>query len=148
MKYAERIERLYELRSRKNQLYKEIKTIDHDIQGLKESCDHIGINLGYKDWTSNDGKMNICLICAKLGRYTDPKFLVHAEEYMEQFDPMIVEEYQEKFDVIQIMALGMMKHYPEMEREELVELLNDFIQDNIQKRKENQGPQFTKKSTN
>ena len=136
MKYAERIEHLYELRGQKEKLQKELDAINHDIDEAKKNCNHIGINLGYKDWMSNTGKMNICLICARPGNYFDPRYLVHAEEYLEEFDPSIEEEYQEKFGIIQMMALGIMKKYPEIGREEIVVLLNHYIQSHIAKRKE------------
>lgn len=147
MNYAEKINRLYELKSERNKISKRLESIDRDIEQEQEECKHIGINLGYKNWMSNCLELNQCLICGKIGTFFDPKFLIHAEEYIKQLDPMVREEYEEKFDTIQILALGIIKDNPTMKREEIVKKLNDFIQENIVKRKEKQGSQFTKKKS-
>lgn len=75
-----------------------------------------------------------CLLCG-MGKnreyYYDPKYMVHAEEYLPQYDIKDDEQCIAKFENIQTLALEILKENPEMSNEELVSKLNNLIQESI-----------------
>ena len=117
------------------------------INNQKETCSHVSVDLGYYGIYPSTGDEYCCLLCG-MGKnseyYYDPRYMVHAEEYLPQYDIKDDEQCLAKLEHIQTLALGILKENPEMSNEELVTKLNNLIQESISYNKNQSGPKLAK----
>ena len=72
--------------------------------------------------------------------------MVHAEDYLANFDIGDEKQCNEKFDTLQTMALGLLRDNPSMDNLELTTRFNHLIEESHLQREENlkQGKQLLK----
>lgn len=131
MNIVQRIEYIRQLESKKVQLEKDLEFLNKEIEYQKSDCSHIGVDLGYYGYFPSTGDKYRCLICGK-GKddyFYEPKHIVHAEDYLPHFDIKDETQCEEKFTLIQTLAIGIIKENPKMEREEIVSRLNNLIEE-------------------
>lgn len=132
-----KIQSIKELMDKKAELRSKLSTVNEQIEMEQGSCDHIDVNLGNNKSTLNN--IHRCLICGK-GKneyFFDSKYIVHAENYLTNFDISDEKQCDDKFDILQIMALGIIKDNPSMDNLELTNRFNQLIEESITQKKEN-----------
>lgn len=151
MNKFDKIKYIMDLEDRKSKLQRQISKISNEISEQKKSCSHISVDLGYYGLYPSTGDEYCCLLCG-MGKnreyYYEPKYMVHAENYLTQYDIKDDSHCIEKLEHIQILALGILRDNPDMSDEELVSKLNDLIENSIaksQQAEENNGPKLIKK---
>lgn len=134
MNKVDEIKQMIEKEEEKKQLEKSLNAINEEINTQRKSCSHVSVNLGCYGIYPSTGDEYCCLLCG-MGknheRYFDSKNIVHAEEYLTQYDVKDDTQRNAKFEHIQILALGILKDNPEMSNDELVCELNDLIRESI-----------------
>lgn len=107
-----------------------IKGINDRIKGIRNICSHVSVDLGYYGIYPSTGDEYCCLLCG-MGKnreyYYEPRYMVHAKNYLPQYDVSDDSQCIEKLEHIQILALGILKQKPDMTNEELVSRLNTLI---------------------
>ena len=126
MNSIEKIEYMQSLENKKKELVMQYRNVSGETAQYQNSCDHINVVLGYKE--QFPFKKCRCLLCGKRESFLSKYSSVHAESYLAQYDVDDYGECDKKFELIQIMALEIMKDVPELEGEELVEYINSYIQ--------------------
>lgn len=127
---------------------RKLSTINEQIETEQESCNHISVNLGNNKSTLNN--VHRCLICGK-GKdnyFFDSKYVVHAENYLTSFDISDEKSCDDKFEVLQTMALGIIKDNPSMDNLELTNRFNQLIEESITQKEENSSKNQKKKLLN
>lgn len=147
MNKVDKVKYIMELEEQKAQLERKLAIINGKIDTEREGCSHVSVDLGYYGLYPSTGDEYCCLLCGK-GKihdyYYDPRYMVHAEEYLPQYDIKDDEQCLAKFEHIQTLALGTLKENPEMSNEELVTRLNNLIQESISYNKNQSGPKLVK----
>lgn len=149
MNNVERIKYIRQLEEQKANLEQQLNPVCRKIEEEKESCLHVAVNLGYYGICPSTGDKYRCLICGK-GAGEEyfyesyPGYVVHAENYLPQYDIKDEQQCNNKFDLIQTLALGLLKENPDMSRRELVYKLNNLIKKSISFKEENNGPKLVK----
>ena len=147
MNKVDKVKYIIELEEQKAQLERKLAIINGKINTQRENCSHVSVDLGYYGLYPSTGNEYCCLLCGK-GKnrdyYYDPRYMVHAEEYLPQYDIKDDEQCIAKFEHIQTLALGILKENPEMTNEELVSRLNNLIQESIAYNKNQSGPKLAK----
>lgn len=140
MDKSKRIETIRTLKNKKGELKRKLSTIEEQLEMEKELCNHIGVNLG--------NNVCQCLICGVKSKesFFDSKYMVHAEDYLANFDIGDEKQCNEKFDTLQTMALGLLRDNPSMDNLELTTRFNHLIEESHLQREENlkQGKQLLK----
>jgi len=134
MSKIEQIQYARDLEEKKAKLDRKLEKINNNIEQQKKYCSHISVDLGYYGYYPSTGDMYRCLICGKgKGKeyFFEPEYIIHAENFLPQYDITDVKQCDEKFDNIRTLALGILKENPDMSREELTTKLNNLIQENI-----------------
>lgn len=134
MNNIEKIQYLRKLEMQKDELEKELMAISRSIDEQKDSCLHIGVNLGYYALCPSTYNKYRCLICGKKiskEYFFESEYTVNSENYLLKYDTEDEEQCDKKFDLIQTLALGLLKEEPNISREELVVKLNKLIQESI-----------------
>ena len=137
MNMKERLIYLQELNRQKIELERRLVPIKADIEKKQESCSHIHVNLGC---CGHD--KYLCLICGKENKddfFVPPYYTIHAENYLPQYDIKDEEQCILKFELIQTVALGLLKEHPDISRKELIVNLNNLIGENISITQEQSG---------
>lgn len=149
MDRVKRIQDIIELREKKEKLEREFFKINEQIQGKQNTCNHVSVHLGTNPSTLNNDYR--CLFCGK-GKneyFFDSKYVVQAKNYLTAFDISDEKRCEEKFDILQTMALGIMKENPNMDNLEFTNRFNCLIASSIEqgeKKSENQqNKQFVKR---
>ena len=150
MNKFDKIKYIMDLEEQKSKLESQIAKISSDITEQRNSCAHISVDLGYYGLYPSTGDEYCCLLCG-MGKnreyYYEPKHMVHAENYLTQYDIKDDKQCIEKLENIQILALGILRDNPDMSDEELVSKLNGLIESSIaksQQTEENNGPKLIK----
>lgn len=150
MNNVEKIQCLRKLEIQKAELERKLISINKNIEEQKNSCLHISVDLGYDVHSSTTRDKYRCLICGK-GKgeeyFFEPKNIVHAENYLPQYDINDEEQCNNKFEHIQTIALGLLKENPDMSRAELVDKLNTLIQKSILFKESKNSPKLVKTRT-
>lgn len=122
------------------------------INTQRKTCSHVSVDLGYYGLHPSTGDEYCCLLCGMWKNreyYYDSRYMVHAEDYLPQYDIKDDEQCIAKFEHIQTLSLGILKENPEMSNEELVSRLNNLIQESISMRQskdtEMNGPKLVKR---
>ena len=153
MNKVDKIKYIMKLEEEKAKLEIKLASVNERINVQKNTCSHVSVDLGYYGiYPSTDDKY-CCLLCG-MGKnreyYHEPKYMVHAENYLPQYDIKDNAQCLEKFEHIQILALEILKDKPDMSNEELVFRLNTLIEDSIimtQDTNKNNGSKLIKKPT-
>lgn len=151
MNIEKRIKYLQELKVQKEILERKLTPINKSIEKHQEMCSHININLGHCGIYPHTGDKYRCLICGKEKDddfFVSPQYTIHAENYLPEYDIKDEEQCNLKFDLIQTVALGLLKENPDMPREELVIRVNSLIEESISLTKNQNGPTLSKKRNN
>lgn len=138
------IQSIIELREKKKKLERELSIINEQFQEEENSCNHVSVHLGMNPPTLNNDYR--CLFCGK-GKneyFFDSKYVVHAENYLTNFDISDEKQVEEKFDNLQTMALGIMKENPNMDHLEFTNRFNCLIASSIEQREKNSENQQNK----
>lgn len=147
MNNLDEIKYIIELEKEKTKLEREVSLINDKIKGIKNICSHVSVDLGYYGIYPSTSDEYCCLLCG-MGKnreyYYDPKYIVHAEAYLSQYDIKDDEQCIAKFEHIQTLALGILKENPKMSNEELVSRLNNLIEESISYNKDQSGPKLVK----
>ena len=147
MNKVEKIKYINDLEMEKLILERKLAAINGKINTQRENCSHVSVDLGYYGLCPSTGDEYCCLLCG-MGKnreyYYDPRYMVHEEEYLPQYDIKDDEQCIAKFEHIQTLALGILKENPEMSNEELVTRLNNLIQESISYNKNQSGPKLAK----
>ena len=132
------------LEEEKAQLERKLALINGKINTQREACSHVSVDLGYSKYRwwillfiMWNGKKSWILLQSKI-------YMVHAEDYLPQYDIKDDEQRIAKFEHIQILAIGILKENPKMSNEELVSKLNNLIQESISYNKSQSGPKLVK----
>ena len=147
MDFLGKIKRIRELERKKYVLERELMSINEGITEEKETCMHISVNLGnYGFYPVVESKYR-CLICGK-GEgneyFSANEYIVHAEDYLPQYDISDFKQCNNKFSFIQTIAIGLLKDNPDMSREEWVDKLNSLIQLSIEIRESDNSQKLIK----
>lgn len=66
-----------------------IKGINDRIKGIRNICSHVSVDLGYYGIYPSTGDEYCCLLCG-MGKnreyYYEPRYMVHAKNYLPQYD--------------------------------------------------------------
>lgn len=143
MNNIEKIKLIQNLEEKKLRLEKELDSIHNDILEVQEECEHVVVFLGYHGWCAITGEKYRCLLCGKEDIY-EPNFIIDAKEYLKNYDVKIEHQFNNKFDHIQTIALGLLKDNPDMTGKELLDKLNNLIQESIEYKENQSGPKLTK----
>lgn len=153
MNKVDKIKYIMKLEEEKVKLERKLASVNECINVQKNTCSHVIVDLGYYGIYPSTGDEYCCLLCG-MGKnreyYYEPKYMVHAENYLPQYDIKDNAQCLEKFEHIQILALGILKDKPDISNEELVSRLNTLIEDSIfmsQDTDKNNGPKLIKKPT-
>lgn len=153
MNKVDKIKYIIKLEEEKAKLERKLASVNECINVQKNTCSHVSVDLGYYGIYPSTGDEYCCLLCG-MGKnreyYYEPKYMVHAENYLPQYDIKDNAQCLEKFEHIQILALGILKDEPDISNEELVSRLNTLIEDSIimsQDTDKNNGPKLIKKPT-
>ena len=147
MNKVDKVKYIMKLEEQKEQLERNLAIINGKIDTEREDCSHVSVDLGYYGLYPSTGDEYCCLLCGK-GKnrdyYYEPRYMVHAEEDLPQYNIKDDEQCLAKFEHIQTLALGILKENPEMSNEELVARLNSLIQESISYNKNQSGPKLVK----
>lgn len=145
MNSVEKIKNLRELEMQKFELEKKLAFINRNIKEQQMTCLHIDVNLG--KYMLYD--RYCCILCGEenIEKDFEPEYIIHAENYLPQYDINDEKQCNNKFDHIQTLALGLLKDNPNMSREELVDKLNNLIQLSISFRESQSGSKLVKTRT-
>lgn len=147
MNKVEKIKIINDLEMEKFSLERKLETINKKLEEEKNSCLHIGVDLGYYGFYPSTGNKYQCLLCGK-GKgeeyFFEPEYIVYAEKYLPQFDVNDESQCCDKFLNIQLLALGLLKDNSDMTRQELVDELNNLIQESIAYKENQGGPKLEK----
>lgn len=147
MNKVDKVKYIMKLEEQKEQLERNLAIINGKIDTEREDCSHVSVDLGYYGLYPSTGDEYCCLLCGK-GKnrdyYYEPRYMVHAEEYLPQYNIKDDEQCLAKFEHIQTLALGILKENPEMSNEELAARLNSLIQESISYNKDQSGPKLVK----
>lgn len=121
MNDIEKIKCIEELNKRKKQLQFELIATNKKIDALEKNCNHLNANLGQDKYR--------CILCEKENSKTG--YIINAEKYLLHYDIDDRFECNKKFEVIKTLTKKIMQENPEMTREEIVALINNFIQENV-----------------
>lgn len=147
MNKVDKVKYIMKLEEQKEQLERNLAIINGKIDTEREECSHVSVDLGYYGLYPSTGDEYCCLLCGK-GKnrdyYYEPRYMVHAEEYLPQYNIKDDEQCLAKFEHIQTLALGILKENPEMSNEELAARLNSLIQESISYNKDQSGPKLVK----
>ena len=147
MNKVDKVKYIMKLEEQKEQLERNLAIINGKIDTEREDCSHVSVDLGYYGLYPSTGDEYCCLLCGK-GKnrdyYYEPRYMVHAEEYLPQYNIKDDEQCLTKFEHIQTLALGILKENPEMSNEELAARLNSLIQESISYNKDQSGPKLVK----
>lgn len=152
MNKVDKIKYAMKLEEEKVNLERKLNSVNKKIKVQGDNCSHISVDLGYYGMYPSTGDEYCCLLCGK-GKnreyYYEPKYMVHAEDYLPQYDITDDGQCIEKFEHIQGLALEILKENPDMSNEELVSRLNTLIENSIntQDTNKNNGPKLIKKTT-
>ncbi len=147
MNKIDKFKYIMKLEEKKAQLERKLAIINRKIEIEREDCSHVSVDLGYYGLYPSTGDEYCCLLCGK-GKnrdfYYDSRYMVHAEEYLPQYDIKDDKQCLDKFEHLQILTLGILKENPEMSNEELISRLNNLIQESISYNKKQSGPKLVK----
>lgn len=133
----------------KEEKIKELEKINSIIKRAEDNCGHeMIVNLGYDEFDCSTGSKCRCLICGKVkeGQSLDEsKYIIHAENYLPQYDITNNEQCSHKYDLIKTLAYGLWEEKVYASEEEFVNELNNMIQESISLKKEQSGPALIKK---
>ena len=134
----------------KAQLESMLAVVKNKINSQRKKCSHISVNLGSYNMYSTPDEESCCLLCGK-GKnrefYYSPVNVVHAEDYLPQYNISDNRQCNAKFEHIQTIAIGILKDNPEMSNKELTDKLNDLIKKSLNyqaKSPEISGPKLVK----
>ena len=143
-----KMQELRELKDEKRKLEKNLAHINNCMNQQKENCFHVMVYLGYNGFPVIANKYKYrCLICGELDNEKipfKPEYIIHAEDYLPQYDTQDKEQCDEKFDNIQALALNLLRENPDLSREEMVIKLNHLIQEDISFRRSENKPKLVK----
>lgn len=123
MNNIEKIEYICSLREEKNKLEIACTMKSKEIEEIENKCEHITvITRGKNEYLTSFR----CLLCGK--KLVEPtEYLVYAMSYLsERYDEQNPLQSEEKFNMIQTLAIGILKDNPNMPIDNLVEILNSF----------------------
>ncbi len=137
MNLEEKIVKSMDLQRIKEEKIRELKEVTALVQDIEDNCEHILVYLGCFDFADTQGKCR-CVMCGKMEEslYYDPKYVIHAENYLPEYDTTTKEGCEAKFDAIQILARGFLRERPNQTLEELTTRMNSLIQESITYREE------------
>ena len=135
MDKLDRVNYIKSLENEKALLLKKISLINNKINNQKNTCNHISVDLGYSGIYPRVGDEYCCLICG-MGRnheeYPEPiEKIVHAENFLPEYNIVDDEECAKKFEIIQLLALQLLEKYPYISDEDLVLKMNSMIEKEI-----------------
>lgn len=147
--YLNRMARSNIWEKRREEKLRELEEINNMIKKVQDHCGHnMIVNLGYDEFGCSTESNCRCLICGKVkeGKGLDEsKYIIHAEDYLLQYDITDNEQCKHKFDLIKTLAYGLWKEKTYASEEEFVKELNNIIQESISLKKEQSGPRLIKK---
>lgn len=123
MDNLEKIEYICSLREEKNKLEIACAMKGKEIEEIENKCEHITVITRGK----NEYLLSFrCLLCGK--KLVEPtEHLVYAMNYLsERYDDQDPLQREEKFNMMQTLAIGVLKDNPDMPIDNLVEILNSF----------------------
>lgn len=128
MNDLKRLEYTRDLNESKKKLENALKELNEKIEDNQNNCEeHVTLIMRAPEGFPYYGHKFRCLFC---GQYTTvaSKLSVDVRNYLnEVYDDMIDSQREEKFDLIQTMAIGIMRSHPEMSKEEFVCAFNKII---------------------
>jgi len=140
MNHVQKIQHIRHLECEKIKLERELNLINRGIEELENNCLHICIE---------DEKLNSdmnpkyrCLLCGKKENECDAKYIVHTDNLFRDNDSM---HFDNDFDLVQTMMLGILRRNPQMSREEIVRRMNALYHYDDSVEKISQGPNLVKK---
>lgn len=129
------IQEIIKLEEQKQKLENELNNINKKINSKQESCAHnIVVNLGgfaqgnriYNNPNYKFGPCK-CLFCGMGDIYQRTDMIVEASGYLSQYDATTASGSSKKFEMIRIIALGLMEEKINIKNEELIYELNEII---------------------
>ena len=135
MNKFERMQAIQKLEEKKETLLEKLSKIDKELKKEQGECNHISVDLGYYDIFPSSSDEYCCLICGKgknRGLYFVPeKNIVHAEKYLPELDITDDAQCVRKIESIQELAFRILREYPSLSDQELVNRLNSIIEKRI-----------------
>lgn len=129
MEFIQKIEYARNLEAKKAELEKELAKVNMEINDNKYICAHIPVDLGYYGYFPSTGNKYRCLLCGK-GKtefFYQEKFMIHAEDFLNNFDKKDESKWDDKFEKIQLLALKILIDSPSIELPDFVDKLNNII---------------------
>lgn len=129
MDNIKKIEYSQHLINEKKSLEKKLKEIEENILENEVDCEHITLTMNAVDSFPCYGRVFRCLLCGQHRSEASP-LNVDARYYLlNTYDDKVESQREEKFDVLQTMALGILRGNPQMSGEEFVNYFNNMIQE-------------------
>lgn len=134
-----KIQEIMQLEESKQKLETELTKVNKKIQSKQESCTHnIVIYLGgfFQNYQSINGVTKAgpcrCLFCGADDIWQQTNMIVDAYRYLSKYNASEEKDRNEKFQKVQIIALGLMKEKKDISNEELIIELNKIIKEHIE----------------
>ncbi len=139
MNKMKKIEYSQQLHDKKKKLEKELKNLEEDILENQNDCEHVSIIMkSTTDSFPTYGRIFRCLSCGQYLSYAT-EFFIDARDYLTET------QEDEKFDMLQTMALWLLRNNPEMTLEEFTIIFNNMIQESISLKEKNSNDEMTYK---
>lgn len=131
MSKLDEVKCIIELEKEKSDLEGQLACVKKQINILRQSCSHIVVDLGYSGMHQNIDNKCYCLLCGmKEKEYIYyPEYIVHAEDYLPEYDIKDDEQRIAKFELLRTLTIGILKDNPKISNQELVFRLNNLIQE-------------------
>lgn len=126
MNKMEKIEYTQQLADRKKKLELELANLEENMLQNQSECNHVSVIMNAVDSFPNYGRIYRCIFCGQvLSNVTE--FFIDARNYLtDTYDDRDKAQCDEKFDILQTLALGVLKDNPYMSVEEFVNIMNSF----------------------
>lgn len=135
----QKITEMMELLESKQELQTKLAKIDKKIDSKQQNCAHnIVIDLG--GFFLNHQKINgitkagpcRCLFCGADDIWQQTNIIVDANRYLSRYNASEEKDRNEKFKMLQIIALGLMKQKTNISNEEIINELNKIIKEHVE----------------
>ena len=139
MNKFERMQAIIELKKEKERLLEKASLADEEIKNKQKDCSHIYVDLGSYGKYSTSQNECLCLICGKVKEnkyyYETLDKRIHAEKYLPGFNLTDETQCMKKFERVQEIALTILREYPSLSDQELIDRVNIVIEKSIESQK-------------
>lgn len=126
MNNLERINYYHDLKYQKS-AYMDVSNL---LKNFEENCLHVCVDLGYHGKFPSSNENYCCLFCEKNNFFYSVN-VIHAENYLPEYNVNKYEDCNKKFKIIQELAIKILNEEPELTRSELTDRINNIIDEEL-----------------